>query len=117
MKFIIDAQLPLRLAKLIQNAGHDAIHTLDLPQRNNTPDSNINTLSIEEERVVITKDSDFVDSFFAIQQPYKLLLVSTGNIKNSDLEAIFTVSLPQIVDLLNQNSYIEIDQNTVIVHQ
>jgi predicted nuclease of predicted toxin-antitoxin system len=117
MKFIVDAQLPRRLAQLIQNAGHDAIHTLDLPQRNNTPDSNINKLSIDEERIVITKDSDFVDSFFAIQQPYKLLLVSTGNIKNSDLEALFTASLPQIIDLLSQSSYIEIDRNTIIVHQ
>jgi predicted nuclease of predicted toxin-antitoxin system len=117
MKFIVDAQLPRRLAQLIQNAGYNAIHTLDLPQRNNTPDSNINTLSINEERIVITKDSDFVDSFFAIQKPYKLLLVSTGNIKNSDLEAIFAASLLQIVDLFSQNSYIEIDQNTIIVHQ
>jgi predicted nuclease of predicted toxin-antitoxin system len=117
MKFIVDAQLPRRLATLIQNAGHDAIHTLDLPQSNNTSDSNINMLSIDEERIVITKDSDFVDSFFAIQQPYKLLLVSTGNIKNSDLETIFTASLLQIVNLLNKNSYIEIDRNTIIVHQ
>jgi predicted nuclease of predicted toxin-antitoxin system len=46
MKFIVDAQL-------IQNAGYDAIYTLDLPQRNNTPNSNINTLSINEERIVI----------------------------------------------------------------
>jgi predicted nuclease of predicted toxin-antitoxin system len=117
MKFIIDAQLPRHLAILLQNAGYDAIHTLDLPQRNNTSDSNINALSIAEERIVITKDSDFVDSFLTIRQPYKLLLVSTGNIKNSDLEAIFAANLPQVVDLLSQHNYIEIDRSTIIVHQ
>jgi predicted nuclease of predicted toxin-antitoxin system len=117
MKFIVDAQLPRRLALFLRDAGHDVIHTLDLPQSNNTPDSNINTLSIAEERIGITKDADFVDSFLTIRQPYKLLLIGTGNIKNSELEAIFAASLPQIIDLLSHHSYLEIDRNIIIVHQ
>ena len=94
MKFIVDAQLPRRLAHFLQNAGYDTLHTLDLPHQNATPDSNINTLSIAQERIVITKDADFVDSFLTIRQPYKLLLVSTGNIKNSQLETLFATYLP-----------------------
>jgi predicted nuclease of predicted toxin-antitoxin system len=117
MKFIVDAQLPRRLARFLQDAGYDAVHTLDLPQQNATPDSNINALSIAEERIIITKDSDFVDSFLTIQQPYKLLLVSTGNIKNSELEQLFVVHLTQIIDLLNQYNYIEINQTMLISHQ
>jgi predicted nuclease of predicted toxin-antitoxin system len=66
MKFIVDAQLPRRLAKFLQSLGYDAIHTLDLPQQNATPDSSINGISIAEERIVITKDADFVDSFLTI---------------------------------------------------
>jgi len=31
------------------------------------------------QRAVITKDEDFVDMFLLRHQPYKLLLVSTGN--------------------------------------
>ena len=31
MKFLVDAQLPIRLARFLQASGHDAIHTLDLP--------------------------------------------------------------------------------------
>jgi predicted nuclease of predicted toxin-antitoxin system len=42
MKFLVDAQLPVRLARFLQNAGHDAIHTLDLPEHNATPDAVIN---------------------------------------------------------------------------
>jgi predicted nuclease of predicted toxin-antitoxin system len=42
MKFIVDAQLPRRLARFLQDSGFDAIHTLDLPQQNTTPDSNSN---------------------------------------------------------------------------
>lgn len=117
MKFLVDAQLPLRLAQLLQAASHDALHTKELPQQNATPDSIINSLSIQQERVVITKDSDFVDSFLTIQQPYKLLLVTTGNIKNSDMEALVAANLLLIIDLLVQHSYIELNRVTVIVHQ
>ena len=31
MKFFVDAHLPRRVARLLTEAGHDAIHTLDLP--------------------------------------------------------------------------------------
>ena len=117
MKFIIDAQLPRRLARFLQDLGYDAIHTLDLPQQNATSDSSINALSIAQQRIVITKDSDFVDSFLTIQEPYKLLLISTGNIKNSELETLFSTHLTQIVDLLHHHSYIEISQKVLIIHQ
>jgi predicted nuclease of predicted toxin-antitoxin system len=117
MKFIVDAQLPRRLAYFLQNAGYDTLHTLDLPQQNATPDSNINTLSIAQERIVITKDADFVDSFLTIRQPYKLLLISTGNIKNSELESLFATHLPQLTELLTQYSYIEINQTAIVIHQ
>ena len=39
MKFLVDAQLPVRLARVLQSVGHDTIHTQDLPRQNATPDS------------------------------------------------------------------------------
>jgi predicted nuclease of predicted toxin-antitoxin system len=41
MKFLIDAQLPRRLAHQLSSAGYDAIHTLDLPNGNRTSDADI----------------------------------------------------------------------------
>jgi len=117
MKFLVDAQLPVRLAKLLQNYNHDAIHTTELPQKNSTLDTQINDISAQQERIVITKDSDFVDSFLTIQKPYKLLLVTTGNIKNSELEAIFINYLSTLVDLFEQHNYIELSRDAIIVHQ
>lgn len=38
MNFLIDANLPHRLVNIFQEHGHDAIHTLDLPQGNSTSD-------------------------------------------------------------------------------
>jgi len=86
MKFLIDAQLPRRLVHRLREAGFEAIHTLDLPLGNRTPDTDINDLSIREHYVVVTKDADFVNSFHLQHKPHKLLLVSTGNIGNAELE-------------------------------
>jgi predicted nuclease of predicted toxin-antitoxin system len=63
LKFIVDAHLLRRLAVHLRSAGHDAVHTLDLPDKNRTTDSEINRLSEMEGRVVVTKDADFVSSF------------------------------------------------------
>ena len=94
MKFLIDAQLPRRLADHLRRAGFEAIHTLDLPLGNCTPDTVINELSVHEQYIVVTKDSDFVDSFLLQRRPWKLLLVSTGNITNAELEALFLAPGP-----------------------
>jgi predicted nuclease of predicted toxin-antitoxin system len=86
---LIDAQLPRRLAYRLREAGHNTIHTLDLPDRNRTSDEIINDLSARDLRVVVTKDTDFVDSFLLSNRPYKLLLIATGNIGNANLEDLF----------------------------
>ncbi len=70
MKFLVDAQLPKRLVLRLREAGHDAVHTLDLPSGNRTSDAEIKAISIEKQRVVITKDSDFVDSFLLQKLPW-----------------------------------------------
>ena len=59
MKFLIDAQLSPSLRDVFHAAGHDATHTLDLPEQNASRDGILNEVSINEERVVVTKDTDF----------------------------------------------------------
>lgn len=59
MKFLVDAQLPIKLAQFIRSQGYGTIHTTDLPNKNATSDAEINARSIEDNRVIITKVSDF----------------------------------------------------------
>lgn len=63
MNFLADAQLPRRLAHLLAEAGHDAVHTLDLPRGNRTPDQEVCEICLRDNRVLVTKDSDFTNSF------------------------------------------------------
>jgi uncharacterized protein with PIN domain len=62
VRFPIDAQLPARLAGLLSAAGHDAVHTSQLPEGNRTTDAALASYADAEDRVVVTKDRDFRDS-------------------------------------------------------
>jgi len=117
MKFIIDAQLPFALSKYLEKKGFDVIHTDDLPNKEYTTDNEIRAISVKENRIVITKDSDFLDSFYVNAIPPKLLLVSTGNIKNSALINIFDSNIDKIMELFSEYSFIELDNFEILGHE
>ena len=116
MKFIVDAQIPQRVARLLSQAGHDALHTLDLPEANRTSDTAILQIAASESHVVVSKDADFVNSFILDRKPKKLLLISTGNIANANLEAVLRPNITIIVAALEDNDFVELTRTTLIIH-
>ena len=113
MKFLVDAHLPPGLCALLQAAGHEAIHTQSLPEQNRTSDEYINSLSAKQELVVISKDTDFYYSHLLKQQPWKLVLVRTGNIGISELNNLFMRNLTRIELTLENHSLVELDRREV----
>lgn len=69
MNFLVDAQLPKRLAFRLRDAGHDALHTLDLPPGNRSTDAEILAIAARDVRIVVTQDADFINSFVLSHQP------------------------------------------------
>lgn len=114
MKLLIDAQLPRRMAAWFADAGFDAVHTLDLPRGNRTPDLLVLSVSEREERILVTKDADFVNEHILRGRPKKLLLISTGNLSNRELEALFLRALPDLTKAFETNSFIEVGRSGVI---
>jgi len=108
MKFLLDAQLPRRVAVRLNSAGCDAIHTLDLPDANRTTDEQVIDCADRDQRAVVTKDADFVNSHLLHGRPAKLLLISTGNISNRDLEQLFVPLIPDIVREFQAHSFLEV---------
>lgn len=115
MKFLVDAQLPRRAARWLTAAGWDAVHTLDLPDGNRTTDRQVIDVADQEQRVVISKDVDFVDSHVLYGHPAKLLLISTGNISNRDLEALLLSLLPTVVREFQTHSFLELGRGGMVV--
>jgi predicted nuclease of predicted toxin-antitoxin system len=116
MKFIVDAQLPRRLALELAVFGHNAVHTLDLPAGNRTPDTDIVAMAIRESRVVVTKDNDFVASFLLRGVPPKLLLISTSNISNDALSKLLAANLTALEAALTKYDFVELSALTLTIH-
>jgi len=113
MKFLVDAHLPPSLCAVLARHGHDANHTLDLPAKNATKDSILNQLSVDEQRIVVSKDSDFFYSHLVLGRPWKLVLVKTGNMAKEELCSLFERHLSEIEAALEQHTLVEIDQAAV----
>jgi predicted nuclease of predicted toxin-antitoxin system len=116
MNFLIDANLPRRLTRIFQERGHSAVHTLDLPVGNATADAALLDYSETNNCVITTKDSDFSTAFWLQNRPQKLLLISTGNIRNLGLETLLIANFDQLISALTENQYIELTREHVIVH-
>ncbi len=108
MKYLVDAQLPRRAANWLHAQGGDAIHTLDLPSGNRTPDADLIDLADREQRVIVTKDADFVDAHLMQGRPARLLLISTGNITNDQLERLLTPLVPTLHQAFNTHQFLEL---------
>ena len=115
MNFILDAHLPPSLRQIFASAGHEAIHTLDLPERNASRDSALNDLSVREQRVVVTKDTDFYYSHLLHGRPWKLVLIRTGNMGLRETKALFTTHLPAIAAALADCTLVEVGRQSVSV--
>ena len=113
MNFLVDAQLPRRVCAMLAQHGHNAIHTYELPTGNATKDSLINENSVNEQRVVVSKDSDFFYSHVLHRRPWKLLLIKTGNMSAQALCALLERHLSTIETVLQTHTLIEIDHSTV----
>ena len=109
----MDAHLPRSLCTLLAAHGHDVLHTHELPEQNVAKDGILNRLSLDEQRVVVSKDTDFFYSHLLQGRPWKLLLVRTGNISARDLRDLFARNLPLIEAALEKHTLVEIDRLAV----
>lgn len=97
IRFIVDTQLPPLLSKFIKDKGLDCIHTTDFPNGHLLQDNEIIQVSIKDNLIIITKDSDFFDHFLLKGEHPRVLLLKLGNISNKDLLSIFDANIELIV--------------------
>jgi predicted nuclease of predicted toxin-antitoxin system len=117
VKFIIDAQLPRRLAVRLRELGYEAVHTLDLPRGNRTKDREIWELADADQAVVVTKDADFVINRALHGEPRRLLVIATGNIDNEALLRLFEANLATLEAVCATPSHVELSRIAVTVRE
>jgi predicted nuclease of predicted toxin-antitoxin system len=75
----------------------------------------INKFADQQARVLVTKDGDFVDSHLLAGRPAKLLLITTGNISNRELDQLLTPHIPSLVAEFQRYSFLEMGRSGIII--
>jgi predicted nuclease of predicted toxin-antitoxin system len=115
--YLIDANLPFKLTFLLKEKGFKVLHTDQLPNKERTSDKEIREIASKENYIIITKDSDFLDSYLLQGSPKKLLLVTTGNIVNKKLLSLIELHFIRIDELFNEYDLIELNETEVRVYE
>jgi len=117
VRFLIDAQLPPLFCEILLQMGFDSKHVLELPKGDETKDDEITEFADLNNYVVITKDLDFYNSFMVKNEPKKLLLITTGNIKNRMLFDLIRKKFKKISEIFENSNFVELTNEGVIIHQ
>lgn len=88
MKFLVDNQLPLHLAKHLRSLGHDCAHVIDLGL-DAADDITVWARCSTDGSILISKDEDFVFLAARPGDTGRLLWVRLGNCRNAALTAAF----------------------------
>ncbi len=109
-----DAQLPFELNEILKELNCESVHVKSLLNKDESTDSEIRTIADAQGRIVITKDFDFYYSHAGINSPRKLLIITTGNIKNSTLFELFRTNFQNIRIAFKSFSMVEMSNDEVI---
>lgn len=114
MKFLCDVHISYKITNHLKSLGFETIHVNEILNKWYTKDKDICNYADSNDLIVITKDSDFRDSFFVKNTPKKLIKINLGNISNKELIDIFSNNLEAIKNISTKSNFlIEIDKNDV----
>lgn len=114
MKFLCDVHISYKLVNHLNQLGHETVHVNQILDKWFTKDSEIAEYANENDFIIVSKDSDFRDSFFIKRKPARLIKINLGNISNSELILIFNQVINLMKDISTENSFmIEIDKKSI----
>jgi predicted nuclease of predicted toxin-antitoxin system len=97
VKLLVDQNLAQRVAQLLRDAGHDAVHVAERGMQS-ADDDEILRLALHEERIVISEDTDFgaLLAHSGAAAPSFVLLRSAEPLTPAAQAALLVNALPQI---------------------
>jgi len=94
--------------------GFESIHVNDILDKSETKDPDLCIYADQNDYAIITKDSDFRDSFFVKQTPKKLIKINLENISNRELITIFNDNIGAIQRLSSKSNFLlEVDKEDI----
>jgi predicted nuclease of predicted toxin-antitoxin system len=97
--FLVDANLPVALARQLAFASVDCVHVIDIADVR-TRDTTLWDLAEAQNRTIITRDADFADLARAQPSGPAVVWVRLGNVRKQVLLDRIQKDWPKIVSLL-----------------
>jgi predicted nuclease of predicted toxin-antitoxin system len=118
VKLLLDANLSPRVARLLKEAGHDAIHVADIGLLSAT-DPVILRAAAKEERILLTADSDFgaLLALGSLASPSVLLLRSADHLRPAEQAELVATNLPQIAGDLEKGAVVSLTRDRLRVRE
>jgi predicted nuclease of predicted toxin-antitoxin system len=114
MKFLCDVHISYKLTKHLVSLGFESIHVNEILDKSETKDSDLCEYADQYGFVIISKDSDFRDSYFVKQTPKKIIKINLGNISNRELIEIFDNNIEAIQELDGKSNFLlEVDSDRI----
>src|SRR5215212_5756511 len=117
MRFLCDVHISFKIVNFLSSYGFETVHVNGILDRWNTKDTEICRYADENNFIVITKDTDFRNSFLLKQTPKRLIKINLGNISTEALIEILAENIEAIKKLDAKPIYmIEVDRQRVTFH-
>jgi predicted nuclease of predicted toxin-antitoxin system len=100
VRFLVDAQLPPALARMLSGHGHVAEHVSDIGP-NDAPDRDLWRYALDHGAVIITKDEDFADLVTRGLEAPVVVWIRIGNTSRRALLSWFEPHLDSVADLVS----------------
>lgn len=116
MRFLIDNALSPKLAALLANAGHDALHIRAINLQK-SEDAIIFERAAADDRIVLTADTDFGTILAArsTQKPSVIQFRGPGSRHPQALAYVMLSNLPSLVDALEAGSIVTFEPSRIRV--
>ena len=99
MRFLVDAQLPPALARMLSARGHVAEHVTDIGPADAT-DRELWRYALEQHAVLVTKDEDFSSMRVLGGEAPAIVWIRVGNTRRRALLEWFEPLIDSIVELI-----------------
>jgi predicted nuclease of predicted toxin-antitoxin system len=108
LRFLLDAQLPPKLAAALRKAGHEAEHVFEVGLLT-APDIEIWRYAERMGAAIVTKDSDFAAMRMHAESGPAVVWLRLGNATNEAVESTLREVLPEVIGAIEVGEkYIEI---------
>jgi predicted nuclease of predicted toxin-antitoxin system len=118
VKLLLDANLSPEVGRRLKEAGHDAIHVGDIGLLTAT-DPEILQAAAQEERILLTADSDFgaLLALGSLASPSVLLLRSADHLRPTEQAELIGANLPQIAEDLEKGAIVSLTRDRLRVRE